>query len=169
MLLNFVIVWIVVGNFASTSEITHSRNLEFKDGFEKNHLKLNSECENLQESRNNRIDYLKYTSIVFGILESVQNQDVSVTCFKDSQRVIAGVRQRETWAFKGLFKSIIRRKPITKCNTEFQAKGSPLFSKLKHRYVGKTPSKPKTCENFSIQVFVDTNHSTIIQVENYQV
>jgi len=94
MALSFAIVLLAVGSVAPTSEIgqNESHKLEYD-------LRINLQCDNVVEKS---IDYLKYTSIVFGLLESVQDKHVDATCFQDSKRIIDGVRQRETWAVKGL-------------------------------------------------------------------
>jgi hypothetical protein len=102
MTLSFVIVSLAIGIVASTREICQSQSHKFEYGLEKNDSRFSlHQCENVIKIANRKIDYLKYSSIVYGLLESVENQDVSVTCAEDSQRIIAGVRQRKTWAFKG--------------------------------------------------------------------
>jgi hypothetical protein len=102
MALSLVIVLLAVGSVASTSEIGQNKSHKSEYGFEKNDLPMKLQCENVMKNSYRKIDYLKYTSIVFGLLESVQNELVGATCYKDSKRIIDGVKDRETWAVKGL-------------------------------------------------------------------
>jgi hypothetical protein len=105
MALNLVLVILIellaIGIVTSKSEICQNLSLKFEYGFEKTEARLNLQCENVEKNSDRGIDFLKYSSIVFGLLESVQNEHVDATCFKDSRRVVDGVRRKETWAIKG--------------------------------------------------------------------
>jgi hypothetical protein len=47
------------------------------------------------------IDHLKYSSLVYGLLVSTTEKDVSPTCYEHGQRIIQGLILKETWAMKG--------------------------------------------------------------------
>jgi hypothetical protein len=47
------------------------------------------------------IDNLKYSSLVYGLLVSTTEKDVSQTCYDHGQKIIRGIILKETWAIKG--------------------------------------------------------------------
>jgi hypothetical protein len=109
MYLSLVTVLLAVGSVIPTSRVGQNKSQKFDYNFEINESVLGSQCENVMKSSNRKhpkidgSEYLKYTSIVYGLLESVQNEQVDATCYADSKRIIDGVKQRETWAIKGMW------------------------------------------------------------------
>jgi hypothetical protein len=48
------------------------------------------------------IDNLRYSSLLYGLLVSTSEKDVSKTCYEHGQRIIQGIKLKETWAIKGM-------------------------------------------------------------------
>jgi hypothetical protein len=46
-------------------------------------------------------EYLKHSLLIYGLLVSITKDDVSTTCFAHVQKIIQGIKVKESWALKG--------------------------------------------------------------------
>jgi hypothetical protein len=109
MLIFYATVVLVVWHSVSTSALCQLNSTQSHDDPIENSSVLiaTQSCAKKSNVIENKVtkneirDYLKYSSFVYGLLVSIKKEDVSNTCYVQANKVIEGIKVKESWAMKG--------------------------------------------------------------------